>query len=212
MNEETRKQAAEDAADGIKRRELPACGRKLPQPPATANSSPRKIVRPRRPEEAVPGQAVWYATTCACPAACGVGQGPRPAPSNLKAIPSTPARRLCARGQASLSIYTTPSATPPANREASLVDWDAGEVIRALERQPIRQGDPPAGSHLGQPHGPGGLERLARAFQPCARSFMTSHPCSRLLKPTASPTAAALCRPIILRKPRLSFPSTPTSS
>ncbi|HMI30632.1 MAG TPA: TAT-variant-translocated molybdopterin oxidoreductase [Candidatus Limnocylindrales bacterium] len=60
----------------------------------------------RMPEEAVPGKAVWYASTCGeCPASCGVLVKTREGrPIKLEGMKEHPLNRggLCARGQASL--------------------------------------------------------------------------------------------------------------
>ncbi|MCR4296440.1 MAG: hypothetical protein NUW21_12960, partial [Elusimicrobia bacterium] len=112
MNEEEAKtQAVEDAKDGIKRRDflqlmagafgaLAAGGCQFKKPA-------EKIVPALvAPEEGVPGQAAWYATTCgACPAACGALAKVRDGrPIKLEGNPEHPISRggLCARGQGSL--------------------------------------------------------------------------------------------------------------
>ncbi len=60
----------------------------------------------RMPEEAIPGKAVWYASTCGeCPASCGVLVKTREGrPIKLEGMKEHPLNRggLCARGQASL--------------------------------------------------------------------------------------------------------------
>src|SRR5439155_4923253 len=60
----------------------------------------------KMPEEAIPGKAVWYASTCGeCPAACGVLVKTREGrPIKLEGMKEHPLSRggLCARGQASL--------------------------------------------------------------------------------------------------------------
>ena len=60
----------------------------------------------KAPEEAIPGKAVWYASTCGeCPAACGVLVKTREGrPIKLEGMKEHPLSRggLCARGQASL--------------------------------------------------------------------------------------------------------------
>ena len=146
MNEEeTQKQAVEDAADGIKRRDflqlmagsfaaLAAGGCQFKKP------AEKVVPALVAPEEGVPGQAVWYATTCtACPASCGALAKVRDGrPIKLEGNPEHPVSRggLCARGQASLlDLYDSQRYASP--RIAGLpADWDTAdfEVIRALER------------------------------------------------------------------------------
>ncbi|MBI2384809.1 MAG: 4Fe-4S dicluster domain-containing protein [Elusimicrobia bacterium] len=146
MNEEeTKKQNAEDAADGIKRRDflqlmagsfaaLAAGGCRFQKP------AEKVVPALVAPEEAAPGQAVWYATTCgACPAACGALAKVRDGrPIKLEGNPEHPVSRggLCARGQASLlDLYDSQRYASPRLAGAP-TDWDTAdlEVIRALER------------------------------------------------------------------------------
>ncbi len=146
MNEEEAKtQAVEDAKDGIKRRDflqlmtgafaaLAAGGCRFQKPA-------EKIVPALvAPEEGLPGQAAWYATTCgACPAACGALAKVRDGrPIKLEGNPEHPVSRggLCARGQGSLlDLYDSQRYAGPRVAGAP-VDWDTAdlEVIRALER------------------------------------------------------------------------------
>jgi|CXWL01.1.fsa_nt_gi molybdopterin-containing oxidoreductase family iron-sulfur binding subunit len=146
MNEEEAKtKAAEDAADGIKRRDflqlmagsfaaLAAGGCQFKKP------AEKVVPALMAAEEGVPGQAVWYATTCsACPAACGALAKVRDGrPIKLEGNPDHPVSRggLCARGQASLlDLYDSQRYAAP--RVGGIPsDWDAAdlEVIRALER------------------------------------------------------------------------------
>lgn len=143
--EEMKKQARENAADGIRRRDflqlmagsfaaLAAGGCRFKKPA-------EKIVPALvAPEDGVPGQALWYATTCgACPAACGALAKVRDGrPIKLEGNPEHPVSRggLCARGQASLlDLYDSQRYASPRLNGAE-TDWDTAdlEVIRALER------------------------------------------------------------------------------
>ena len=146
MNQEEMKaQAENDAADGIKRRDflqlmagsfaaLAAGGCRFQKPA-------EKIVPALvAPEDALPGQAAWYATTCsACPASCGALAKVRDGrPIKLEGNPEHPVSRggLCARGQASLlDLYDSQRYASPRLAGAP-ADWDTVdlEVIRALER------------------------------------------------------------------------------
>ncbi|MBI4061155.1 MAG: [Fe-S]-binding protein, partial [Elusimicrobia bacterium] len=146
MNQdEIKERPGDDAADGIKRRDflqlmagsfaaLAAGGCQFKKPA-------EKIVPALSgPEEAAPGQAIWYATTCsACPASCGALAKVRDGrPIKLEGNPEHPVSRggLCARGQASLlDLYDSQRYAAP--RIGGLPsDWDAAdlEVVRALER------------------------------------------------------------------------------
>jgi molybdopterin-containing oxidoreductase family iron-sulfur binding subunit len=143
--EEMKKQAQDDAADGIRRRDflqlmagsfaaLAAGGCQFKKP------AEKVVPALVAPEEAAPGQAVWYATTCsACPASCGVLAKVRDGrPIKLEGNPEHPVSRggLCARGQASLlDLYDSERYAAP-RLAGSPTDWDTVdlEVIRALER------------------------------------------------------------------------------
>lgn len=146
MNEEEAKtQAAEDAKDGIKRRDflqlmagsfaaLAAGGCQFKKP------AEKVVPALVAPEEAAPGQAVWYATTCqACPAACGALAKVRDGrPIKLEGNPEHPVSRggLCARGQASLlDLYDSQRYSSP-RLDGAETDWDTADlaVIRSLER------------------------------------------------------------------------------
>ncbi|MBI5247603.1 MAG: 4Fe-4S dicluster domain-containing protein [Elusimicrobia bacterium] len=146
MNEEeARKQAAEDKVDGIKRRDflqlmagsfaaLAAGGCQFKKP------AEKVVPALVAPEEGVPGQAVWYATTCgACPASCGALAKVRDGrPIKLEGNPEHPVSRggLCARGQASLlDLYDSQRYAAP--RIGGFPgSWDEADlkVIRALEK------------------------------------------------------------------------------
>ncbi len=146
MNQdELKEQPEDDAAAGIKRRDflqlmagsfaaLAAGGCQFKKPA-------EKIVPALvAPEEAAPGQAVWYATTCtACPASCGALAKVRDGrPIKLEGNPEHPVSRggLCARGQASLlDLYDSQRYAAP-RIGGFPTDWDTAdlEVIRALER------------------------------------------------------------------------------
>ncbi|HEY2923940.1 MAG TPA: TAT-variant-translocated molybdopterin oxidoreductase [Candidatus Eisenbacteria bacterium] len=98
----------------------------------------------RMPEEAVPGKAVWYASTCGeCPAACGVLVKTREGrPIKLEGMKEHPVNRggLCARGQASLlNLYDPdriqgPVAVDRSSGAAKASTWAAIDVraTRAL--------------------------------------------------------------------------------
>ena len=86
------------------------------------------------PEEIVPGEATWYATTCReCPAGCGMLAKNRDGRIiKVEGNPSHPVNRgaLCARGQASLHGLYNPERFPgPQKRvggKLSPVSWDEG--------------------------------------------------------------------------------------
>ena len=98
----------------------------------------------RMPEEATPGKAVWYASTCGeCPAACGVLVKTREGrPIKLEGMKEHPVNRggLCARGQASLlNLYDPdrlhgPVAVDRATGASKATTWAAldARVTRAL--------------------------------------------------------------------------------
>lgn len=135
----------DDAANGLKRREflqllagsfaaLAAGGCQFKKP------TEKVVAALVAPEEAVPGQALWYATTCAaCPASCGALAKVRDGrPIKLEGNPEHPVSRggLCARGHASLlDLYDSQRyASPRVGGQPA--GWDTAdlEVIRALER------------------------------------------------------------------------------
>ena len=113
--EERQRLEDEDRKDGVDRREflqilagsfaavaLSGCDSK--EPPT------RSIPHLVQPEEAVPGRALWYASTCgACLGGCGIlGKVRDGRPIKLEGNPEHPLTRggLCARGQASvLDLY-----------------------------------------------------------------------------------------------------------
>jgi len=77
----------------------------------------------RIPEEALPGEAVWYASTCGqCPAGCGIVV--RVIEGRARKIEGNPEHplnggRLCARGQAGLQALYHPDRFPSAVRQSS---------------------------------------------------------------------------------------------
>ncbi|NIQ37550.1 MAG: 4Fe-4S dicluster domain-containing protein [Proteobacteria bacterium] len=90
------------------------------------------------PEDIIPGEATWYATTCReCPAGCGVLAKNRDGRViKVEGNPLHPvnAGRLCARGQASLQgLYNPDRFRGPQSRDetGSLqpISWDEGENI-----------------------------------------------------------------------------------
>src|SRR4030066_319033 len=78
------------------------------------------FVRP--PEEALPGQATWYASTCRqCPAGCGIIV--RTINGRAKKIEGNPLHplnrgKLCARGQAGLQVLYNPDRLKNAVRQS----------------------------------------------------------------------------------------------
>lgn len=77
----------------------------------------------RMPEEALPGDAVWYASTCGqCPAGCGIVV--RVIEGRARKIQGNPEHplnqgRLCARGEAGLQALYNPDRFPGPVRQAS---------------------------------------------------------------------------------------------
>lgn len=87
----------------------------------------------RPPEEALPGQATWYASTCRqCPAGCGIlvrvinGR-----PRKIEGNPDHPLNRgkLCARGQAGLQALYDPDRLRNAVRQAAAPGYHYFEPI-----------------------------------------------------------------------------------
>ncbi|MBI4771988.1 MAG: molybdopterin-dependent oxidoreductase [Chloroflexi bacterium] len=74
--------------------------------------APVPFAQSRTPEEGLPGQATWYASTCRqCPAGCGIIV--RVADGRAKKIEGNPLHplnhgKLCARGQAGLQVLYNP--------------------------------------------------------------------------------------------------------
>ncbi len=107
------------------------------------------------PDDVVPGNAVWYASTCgACPAACGVLVKTRDGrPIKVEGNPAHPVSQggVCARGQAAvLGLYDADRAEGPGGR-ALRTTWGVldDEVRAALRRvaesgRSIRVVAPPA--------------------------------------------------------------------
>jgi len=85
----------------------------------------RRTLEPplRSPEEALPGEAVWYASTCGqCPAGCGIVV--RIIEGRARKIEGNPEHplnhgRLCARGQAGLQALYNPDRFPGPVRQSS---------------------------------------------------------------------------------------------
>ena len=102
------------------------------------------------PEDIIPGEAVWYASTCrGCPAGCGLLAKNRDGRVvKLEGNPFHPVSqgKLCARGQASLQGLYNPDRFPgpfkrQANGKLASVTWQQGEelLVRNLTDL-IRQG------------------------------------------------------------------------
>lgn len=102
------------------------------------------------PEDIIPGEAVWYASTCrACPAGCGLlAKNREGRVVKLEGNPLHPVSRgkLCARGQASLQGLYNPDRFPgpfirKKNGTLNAVTWQQGEetLVRSLNGL-IRQG------------------------------------------------------------------------
>src|SRR3989454_1067356 len=131
---------------------LKLIGRGAALAPAGCARKPVEKILPyiRMPEEAVPGKAVWYASTCGeCPASCGLLVKTREGrPIKLEGMKEHPLSRggLCARGQASLlNLYDPdrlkgPVAVDRATGNAKATTWGAldGRVAKAL--RDTRQG------------------------------------------------------------------------
>jgi len=106
----------------------------------------------RMPEEAIPGKAVWYASTCGeCPASCGILVKTREGrPIKLEGMKEHPLNRggLCARGQASLlNLYDPdrlrgPVAVDRSTGDAKATPWAAvdARAARALREARERSG------------------------------------------------------------------------
>ena len=110
-----------------------------PQPRVVPPDSARKLIPyivP--PEDIIPGEATWYATTCReCPAGCGVLAKNRDGHViKVEGNPLHPVNqgRLCARGQASLQgLYNPDRIKGPLKRTAQdsfeSLPWDQGEEL-----------------------------------------------------------------------------------
>src|SRR5574341_156933 len=87
--------------------------------PAVRRVALEPFVRP--PEEVVPGEAIWYASTCRqCPAGCGIIV--RTINGRAKKIEGNPLHplnhgKLCARGQAGLQVLYNPDRLKNAIRQ-----------------------------------------------------------------------------------------------
>src|SRR5512143_3622489 len=96
----------------------------------------------KAPEELVPGNALWYASTCGeCPAACGVLIRTREGrPLKMEGNPEHPVSRggLCARGQGSvLNLYDPdrlqgPATVDRATGASKVITWQEADT-RALK-------------------------------------------------------------------------------
>ena len=102
------------------------------------------------PEDIIPGEAVWYASTCReCPAGCGLLAKNRDGRViKVEGNPLHPVSggKLCARGQASLQGLYNPDRHPqPLMRKGKgewvPITWDQGEktLVQTLEEL-VRQG------------------------------------------------------------------------
>jgi anaerobic selenocysteine-containing dehydrogenase len=99
------------------------------------------------PEETLPGEATWYASTCQqCPAGCGLlARVINGRPRKLEGNPAHPLNRgkLCARGQAGLNVLYNPDRLRNAVRQSGgrnsrsfeAIPWDAAlsQVLSAIE-------------------------------------------------------------------------------
>ncbi|MBI2087186.1 MAG: molybdopterin-dependent oxidoreductase [Deltaproteobacteria bacterium] len=99
------------------------------------------------PEEVIPGQALWYASTCReCPAGCGVLVKVREGRAiKVEGNPEHPVNRgkLCARGQASpQGLYNPDRVRQPLRRDASgklqPISWDDAEKFLAESLDAVR--------------------------------------------------------------------------
>ena len=116
-----------------------------------------------QPEQAVPGMATWYRTTCReCPAGCGMTVRTREGRAiKAEGNPESPIShgRLCARGQASLHGLYDPDRVPQAlvrdGESWSKVSWDRAEQWLA---QAVLQSEGEA-VLLSRPE-PGSMDRL----------------------------------------------------
>ena len=103
----------------------------------------------KAPEELVPGNALWYASTCGeCPAACGVLVKTREGrPIKMEGNREHPISRggLCARGQASvLNLYDPdrlkgPAAVDRASGAAKTITWQEVDTRAVKALQDARQ-------------------------------------------------------------------------
>jgi anaerobic selenocysteine-containing dehydrogenase len=101
----------------------------------------------RPPEETLPGEATWYASTCLqCPAGCGLlARVINGRPRKLEGNPDHPLNRgkLCARGQAGLNDLYNPDRFQNAvrqtggrnSRKFDAIPWDEAlsQVVSAIE-------------------------------------------------------------------------------
>jgi anaerobic selenocysteine-containing dehydrogenase len=99
------------------------------------------------PEEVLPGDATWYASTCQqCPAGCGMlARVINGRPRKLEGNPDHPLNRgkLCARGQAGLNVLYNPDRFQNALRQAGgrrsrifeAIAWDEAlsQILSALD-------------------------------------------------------------------------------
>ncbi|NOZ05646.1 MAG: molybdopterin-dependent oxidoreductase [Chloroflexi bacterium] len=111
----------------------------------------------RSPEEALPGEAVWYASTCGqCPSGCGIVV--RVIEGRARKIEGNPEHplnrgRLCARGQAGLQALYNPDRFPSPVRQSSrgsrdfqAVYWDDALDLLAGK---LKEADPQSVAFLG---------------------------------------------------------------
>ncbi len=101
----------------------------------------------RPPEETLPGEATWYASTCLqCPAGCGVlARVINGRPRKLEGNPDHPVNRgkLCARGQAGLNVLYDPDRFRNTLRQTGgrnslsyeAIPWDEAlsQILSAIE-------------------------------------------------------------------------------
>src|SRR5512143_1291670 len=106
---------------------------------ACSSASPRKLIPYLiPPEDLIPGEATWYATTCReCPAGCGMLAKNRDGRIiKVEGNPNHPVNqgRLCARGQASVQgLYNPDRFREPLWRNSlgilEPVSWDQAEDV-----------------------------------------------------------------------------------
>src|SRR5512139_3405779 len=98
------------------------------------------------PEDIVPGEATWYATTCReCPAGCGILAKNRDGHViKLEGNPLHPVNegRLCARGQASLQGLYNPDRIKGPQRKTAQdrfepLRWEQGEELLIQSLLPL---------------------------------------------------------------------------
>jgi anaerobic selenocysteine-containing dehydrogenase/Fe-S-cluster-containing dehydrogenase component len=114
-----------------------------------SSDSPRRLIPyiiP--PEDIVPGEAAWYATTCReCPAGCGLLAKNRDGHViKVEGNPLHPvnAGKLCPRGQASIQGIYNPDRHPGPRRKNAQgsydsIPWDAAEKVLVESLRPLHE-------------------------------------------------------------------------